>query len=95
MWEALQLLGTEPLDRAAWLRSATRAMTDASLRTTALGLFDIATKAIPRLPKGYFPDGTPDLLTRYRERFPARHRCPADDQLDRYHTNPEDLSIWK
>ena len=93
--EALQLLDTEPTDRAAWLRSATRAMTDNSLRTAALGLFDIATNAIPRLPDGYVPDGTADLLARYRERFPEQHRCPADDQLDRYHTDPEDFSIWK
>ena len=70
-------------------------MTDNSLRTAALGLFDIATSAIPRLPDGYVPDGTADLLARYRERFPEQHRCPADDQLDRYHTDPEDFSIWK
>jgi glutamate--cysteine ligase len=92
--EALELLDGEPIDGASWLRSATRAMTDTRLRTTALDLFDIAISAIPRLPKGYVPDGTADLLTRYRERFPEQHRCPADDQLDRYKTDPEDLSIW-
>ena len=92
--EALELVDQEPINRDAWRRSATLAMTDVSLRTTALGLFDIAISAISRLPEGYVPDRTDDLLRSYRERFPEQHRCPADDQLDRYHTDPEDLSIW-
>jgi glutamate--cysteine ligase len=91
---AIELLDHEPIDRAAWVMSATQAMTNEALRTTALRLFDGAIGALPRLPDGYLPDGISDLLTRYRERFPQRHRCPADDQLDRYQIDPEDLSIW-
>ncbi len=91
---ALQFLDSEPVDAAAWRRSATRAMKDGRLRTTALGLFEIALEAIPRLPLGYLPAGAERLLTLYQERFPEQHRCPADDQLDRYQTAPEDLSIW-
>jgi glutamate--cysteine ligase len=91
---ALELLGHESIDRATWMRSATQAMTNDALRSTALGLLDIAIRAIPRLPNGYLPDGIAALLTRYSERFPERHRCPADDQLDRYQIDPEDLSIW-
>lgn len=92
--EALQVLD-EPVDSATWQRSARRAMTDPGLRTAALALFDITIRAIPRLPQGYLPDGTADLMSEYRERFPAQHRCPGDDQLDHYRTDPEDLSTWK
>lgn len=94
--EALQLLDDGPIDiAAAWQRSARHAMTDPGLRTVALALFDIAINALPRLPKGYVPNGTADLMFDYRERFPAQHRCPADDQLDSYRTDPEDLSTWR
>jgi glutamate--cysteine ligase len=91
---ALQLLDGEPLDPAAWRRAATRAMRDGALRDTAMGLFEIALQAIPRLPSGYLPEGAERLLTAYRERYPEQHRCPADDQLDRYQSDPEDLSTW-
>ncbi|HXA43142.1 MAG TPA: glutamate-cysteine ligase family protein [Candidatus Solibacter sp.] len=91
---ALDLLDAQPLDLAIWRRSATRAMQDEALRVAALGLFDIAMRAVRRMPGGYLPDGAESLLTLYRERFPEQHRCPADDQLDRYQIDPEDLSIW-
>ncbi len=91
---ALDLLDTQPLDPAIWRRAATRAMKDEALRATALSLFDIAVRAVRRMPGGYLTDGADRLLAIYRERFPEQHRCPADDQLDRYQTDPEDLSIW-
>jgi glutamate--cysteine ligase len=93
--EALRLLDGMPPDKSSWERSARRAMTDPGLRAVALALFDIAVSAIPRLPDGYLPMGAADLMSQYRDRFPAQHRCPADDQLDNYRTDPEDLHTWK
>lgn len=62
-----------------WYRAATVALADPGLRRAALACFGAAEQALGRLP------GTRRLralLGEYAERYPARGRCPADDQLD-------------
>jgi glutamate--cysteine ligase len=62
-----------------WRRAATHATADPELRRAALGCFAAAERALARRT------GTEALrraLTDYAERYPARGRCPADDQLD-------------
>jgi glutamate--cysteine ligase len=93
--EALESLDGSDLDVAAWDRAATRAMHDASLRSTALALFDIALRGVPRLPAGYLPADMVEHMSEYRERFPADRRSPADEQLERFIAAPEDLSTWR
>ncbi|GAA2238848.1 ergothioneine biosynthesis glutamate--cysteine ligase EgtA [Kitasatospora cystarginea] len=79
---ALEPLGT--LDRLPprselWRRAATLAMADPTLRRAALACFGAAEQALARRT------GSGRLsraLTEFAERYPARGRCPADDQLD-------------
>jgi hypothetical protein len=48
-----------------------------------------------RLPKGYLPADSHTLIEEYQRQYVAAGRCPADDQLDRLQTSPEDLATWK
>jgi mycothiol S-conjugate amidase len=41
------------------------------------------------------PEDAERLLAQYQERYPGSGRCPADEQLDAYRKQPEDLSPWK
>ncbi|MEV4611272.1 ergothioneine biosynthesis glutamate--cysteine ligase EgtA [Kitasatospora sp. NPDC049258] len=64
---------------ALWQRAAVLGMTDPELRRAALACFGAAEQALGRT------EGTDLLrerLTAFAERYPARGRCPADDQLD-------------
>ncbi|MER5635335.1 ergothioneine biosynthesis glutamate--cysteine ligase EgtA [Kitasatospora sp. NPDC002227] len=71
--------GTRPPRTELWRRAATLALTDPELRRVALACFGIADQALARRP------GAGRLraaLAEFAERYPARGRCPADDQLD-------------
>jgi len=92
---ALELLGDTRLDAATWRRSCEDGVRDRGLRENVLGLFEIARQAIQRFPHGYFPEDAERLLAQYQERYPGSDRCPADEQLDAYRKQPEDLSPWK
>jgi len=92
---ALELLGDTRLDAATWRRSCEDGARDRGLRENVLGLFEIARQAIQRFPHGYFPEDAERLLAQYQERYPGSGRCPADEQLDAYRKQPEDLSPWK
>jgi glutamate--cysteine ligase len=92
---ALELLEVTALDAAIWRRSCEQGVQDRALRNNAIGLFDIARRAVARFPHGYFPDGAERLLAEYGERYPGSGRCPADEQLDGYRRQPEELSPWK
>ncbi|WP_197084428.1 ergothioneine biosynthesis glutamate--cysteine ligase EgtA [Saccharothrix sp. ST-888] len=79
---ALEVLDTSsllPPRSELWRRAATLAMADPALRRAALTCFGAAEQALARRP------GSGRLraaLTEFAERYPARGRCPADDQLD-------------
>jgi glutamate--cysteine ligase len=93
--EALELLEGAVLYDEAWATSASSAMRDPALRASALALFEIGLARFSRMPAGYLPDGVERLAAGYRERFPESSRCPADEQLDRFIRNPEDMSTWR
>ncbi|WP_243438044.1 ergothioneine biosynthesis glutamate--cysteine ligase EgtA [Streptomyces sp. FH025] len=63
----------------AWLRAATLAMSDPELRRAALACFAAADAALGRLPGA---ERLRTTVAEFAERYPARGRCPADDQLD-------------
>ncbi|MDH6125354.1 ergothioneine biosynthesis glutamate--cysteine ligase EgtA [Kitasatospora sp. GP82] len=79
---ALEPLGTatrRPPRTELWRRAATLATADPGLRRAALACFGAADSALARRP------GTERLrtaLAEFADRYPARGRCPADDQLD-------------
>ncbi|MET9611637.1 ergothioneine biosynthesis glutamate--cysteine ligase EgtA [Kitasatospora indigofera] len=71
--------GTPPPRSPVWQRAATQAVGDPQLRRAALACFAAADAALGRL------EGAGRLrtaLAEFVERYPARGRCPADDQLD-------------
>ncbi|MFG2201485.1 ergothioneine biosynthesis glutamate--cysteine ligase EgtA [Kitasatospora sp. NPDC048715] len=71
--------GPRPPRSGVWRRAATLATADPELRRAALACFAAADAALGRLP------GAGRLRTtvaEFAERYPARGRCPADDQLD-------------
>ncbi|MBV2156154.1 ergothioneine biosynthesis glutamate--cysteine ligase EgtA [Kitasatospora sp. SUK 42] len=71
--------GPRPPRSDAWLRAATLAMGDPELRRAALACFAAADAALGRLPGA---ERLRAVVAEYAERYPARGRCPADDQLD-------------
>ncbi|MBP0448062.1 ergothioneine biosynthesis glutamate--cysteine ligase EgtA [Kitasatospora sp. RG8] len=82
------LAALEPLERAdgprpprsdAWRRAATLAVADPGLRRATLACFAAADAALGRLPGA---ERLRTAVAQYAERYPARGRCPADDQLD-------------
>ena len=93
--EGLDLLAATRLDAATWRRSCEVGMADAGLREQAAGLFEIGRRALRRFTSGYFPTGAEGLLADYQDRYVSAGRCPADEQLDGFRQNPEDLSPWK
>ncbi|MFI6445764.1 ergothioneine biosynthesis glutamate--cysteine ligase EgtA [Kitasatospora sp. NPDC050543] len=78
--EPLGLDGAAPPPRnTVWQRAATHAVADPQLRRAALACFAAADAALARL------EGAERLraaVADFAERYPARGRCPADDQLD-------------
>ncbi|ARF77646.1 ergothioneine biosynthesis glutamate--cysteine ligase EgtA [Kitasatospora aureofaciens] len=68
-----------PPRSAAWRRAATLGVADPELRRAALTCFDAADAALGRLPGAGRLRAT---VAEFAERYPARGRCPADDQLD-------------
>ncbi|MER6303723.1 ergothioneine biosynthesis glutamate--cysteine ligase EgtA [Kitasatospora sp. NPDC001539] len=62
-----------------WRRAATLAVADPELRRAALTCFAAADAALGRLPGAA---GLRTAVAEFAERYPARGRCPADDQLD-------------
>nr|BEK69630.1 ergothioneine biosynthesis glutamate--cysteine ligase EgtA [Kitasatospora purpeofusca] len=63
----------------AWRRAAALATADPELRRAALTCFAAADAALGRLPGAEPLRAT---VAAFAERYPARGRCPADDQLD-------------
>jgi glutamate--cysteine ligase len=92
---ALEVLADTRLDAATWRRSSEAGVRDRALRDAATSLFEIARESVDQFPRGYFPDDAEKLLAEYQERYTGSGRCPADDQLDAYRKQPEDLSPWK
>ncbi|MFI9320942.1 ergothioneine biosynthesis glutamate--cysteine ligase EgtA [Kitasatospora aureofaciens] len=68
-----------PPRSAAWRRAATLGVADPELRRAALTCFAAADAALGRLPGAGRLRAT---VAEFAERYPARGRCPADDQLD-------------
>ncbi len=68
-----------PPRSAAWRRAATLGVADPELRRAALTCFAAADAALSRLPGAGRLRAT---VAEFAERYPARGRCPADDQLD-------------
>ncbi|WTA56498.1 ergothioneine biosynthesis glutamate--cysteine ligase EgtA [Kitasatospora purpeofusca] len=62
-----------------WRRAAALATADPELRRAALTCFAAADAALGRLPGAEPLRAT---VAAFAERYPARGRCPADDQLD-------------
>ncbi|MEU1424300.1 ergothioneine biosynthesis glutamate--cysteine ligase EgtA [Kitasatospora sp. NBC_01246] len=82
------LAALEPLESAtgplpprsdAWRRAATLAVADPALRRATLACFAAADAALGRLPGA---ERLRTAVAEFAERYPARGRCPADDQLD-------------
>ena len=92
---ALDLMGDSRLDRDVWRRSCEVGIRDSQLRGQALSIFEIGARALGGFPDGYIPGGAGRLVADFTERYPRSARCPADDQLDAFRNNPEDLSAWK
>jgi glutamate--cysteine ligase len=92
---ALEVLAETRLDAATWRCSCEAGMRDRTLRDDAVSLFEIARESVARFPRGYFPNDAEQLVAEYRERYPGSGRCPADEQLEAYHKQPEDLRPWK
>ena len=80
---ALEPLGTDadapPPRSAVWQRAATHAAGDPQLRRAALACFAAADAALSRLEGAAHLRAT---VAEFADRYPARGRCPADDQLD-------------
>ncbi|MFJ8042059.1 ergothioneine biosynthesis glutamate--cysteine ligase EgtA [Kitasatospora sp. NPDC096147] len=85
-FEALEPLGTpcyrdrHPPRTELWHRAAALAVADPQLRRAALACFALAEQALAR--RGAPAERLRTALTDFAERYPARGRCPADDQLD-------------
>jgi glutamate--cysteine ligase len=90
---ALEVLESEPTSDD-WWRAAWQSTGDATLRRTALALFDAALRGMSSLDRGYLPDSAPALVAEYRERFVAAGRCPADELLAEHAARPEEPSTW-
>ncbi|MFD7902307.1 ergothioneine biosynthesis glutamate--cysteine ligase EgtA [Kitasatospora sp. NPDC059747] len=71
--------GPRPPRTDVWRRAATLAVADPELRRAALACFAAADAALGRLPGAARLRAT---VAEFAERYPARGRCPADDQLD-------------
>lgn len=91
--EALEPLGApahgdrHPPRTELWHRAATLALNDPQLRRATLACFGAADQALARREQAR--GGRSRLrtvLTDFAERYPARGRCPADDQLDALRT---------
>ena len=78
----------------AWRRCAREGPADAELRGAGLELVDVALTALRRLPAGWLPDNATALIHDFRERFTKAGRCPADELLDAYRSDPEDPAPW-
>ncbi|MGW6912430.1 ergothioneine biosynthesis glutamate--cysteine ligase EgtA [Kitasatospora sp. NPDC054939] len=63
----------------SWRRAAGLATADPELRRAVLACFAAADDALGRLPGA---EGLRATVAEFAERYPARGRCPADDQLD-------------
>ncbi|MFI5529900.1 ergothioneine biosynthesis glutamate--cysteine ligase EgtA [Kitasatospora sp. NPDC051853] len=63
-----------------WYRAATLAVADPQLRRAALACFALADRSLAR--RGAPAARLRTALADFAERYPARGRCPADDQLD-------------
>lgn len=92
---ALAALSPYHPSQSLWQLAAKQGPAAEPLRTQAAALFEIALNAFSRFPAGYMPVGIEALVAEYRDRFPTRGRCPADDQLERFRHHPEDLSTWR
>ncbi|WUK15087.1 ergothioneine biosynthesis glutamate--cysteine ligase EgtA [Kitasatospora sp. NBC_00374] len=68
---------------ALWQRAAVLGMADPELRRAALACFGAAERALARSEGA---EMLRERLTAFAERYPARGRCPADDQLDALRT---------
>ncbi|GAA2148410.1 ergothioneine biosynthesis glutamate--cysteine ligase EgtA [Kitasatospora kazusensis] len=90
---ALEPLGTpdglRPPRAELWHRAATLALTDPQLRRAALACFGAADQALARRPGSH---RLRTALTEFAERYPARGRCPADDQLDALRAGADPVS---
>ncbi|WP_371478234.1 ergothioneine biosynthesis glutamate--cysteine ligase EgtA [Kitasatospora sp. NBC_00315] len=80
---ALEGPGTQrdalPPRSAVWQRAATQAVGDPHLRRATLACFAAADAALARTPGA---DHLRAAVAEFADRYPARGRCPADDQLD-------------
>ncbi|WP_441248995.1 ergothioneine biosynthesis glutamate--cysteine ligase EgtA [Kitasatospora sp. McL0602] len=81
--------GTRPPRTELWRRAATLALTDPQLRRATLACFGAADQALGRRPGA---QRLRTALTDFAERYPARGRCPADDQLDALRAGADPVS---
>lgn len=90
---ALEPLGTpdglRPPRAEPWYRAATVALGDPELRRAALACFGAADQALARRPGSHRLRGA---LADFADRYPARGRCPADDQLDALRAGADPVS---
>ena len=78
----------------SWGRAARDGVRDPALRATATALFDVALRAVQRLPRGYMPAAAATQLWEFRQRFCAAGRAPADELLAAFAAAPEDPAPW-
>jgi glutamate--cysteine ligase len=69
--------------RDPWLRAARHGAGDALLGPAVRACFEAALGALPRLG---VPAQVSAAVASFYERYPLRGRCPADDQLDAFHS---------
>ncbi|MDH6575142.1 ergothioneine biosynthesis glutamate--cysteine ligase EgtA [Kitasatospora sp. MAP5-34] len=81
--------GLRPPRAELWHRAATLALGDPQLRRAALACFGAADQALARRPGSHRLRGA---LADFADRYPARGRCPADDQLDALRSGADPVS---
>lgn len=69
--------------RDPWLRAARHGASDPLLGPAVRACFEAAMAALPRLG---VPEQVSAAVASFFERYPLRGRCPADDQLDAFHS---------
>jgi glutamate--cysteine ligase len=91
---ALEVAEAAPRGPAAWAEAAEHGVRRPGAAAPALALLEIARAGMDRLPAGYLGTTAPSRTDEYIERFTAAGRTPADDQLERARTHPEEPLPW-
>jgi glutamate--cysteine ligase len=95
LWQAMDAVPTwDSTSRSAWSRAAHQGVRDDSLRATACQVLAVAAAAASRAPSGWLPRDASARIAEFASAYTAQGRCPADDLLQRFITDPMDWTAW-